>query len=137
MENPKSKYYQIQSKSKIQNPKSERVYDIRERIFRYGQRILDIADNLPSTKVCDVLKSQIVRSGTSIGANMEEADGTLTKRDFINKVVLARKEAKETRFWLRLIADKYIKKEKIERDVNEIQEIINILSAIINKTRNT
>ena len=100
MLNPKFKYYQTQSKSKIPNPKGERVYDIRERIFRYDQRILDIADNLPSTKICDVLRSHIVRSGTLIGANMEEADGIITKRDFINKIVLARKEAKETRYWL-------------------------------------
>ena len=137
MLNPKFKYYQTQSKSKIPNPKGERVYDIRERIFRYDQRILDIADNLPSTKICDVLRSQIVRSGTLIGANMEEADGIITKRDFINKIVLARKEAKETRYWLWLIAYKYIKEEEIERDVKEIQEIINILSVIINKTKNT
>jgi four helix bundle protein len=136
MSNPKSKYYQIPSKSQIKNPKKDKVYDIRERIFRYSQRILDIADNLPSTKVCDVLRMQIVRSGTSIGANMEEADGTVTKRDFINKVVMARKEAKETRYWLRLVAERYIEKETIKEDINEIQEIINILSSIINKTKN-
>ena len=67
---------------------------------------------------------------------MEEADGTITKRDFINKVVTARKEAKENRYWLRLITQKYVKQELIEQDMNEIQEIINILSAIIYKTRN-
>ena len=97
---------------------------------------MDIAEILPSTKVCDVLRTQLVRSGTSIGANMEEADGTITKRDFINKVVTARKEAKENRYWLRLITQKYVKQELIEQDMNEIQEIINILSAIIYKTRN-
>ncbi len=136
MSNPKSKYYQIQSKSQIQNSKKEKVYNIRERVFKFSQRILDISDNLPSTKVCDVFRIQIVRSGTSIGANMEEADGTVTKRDFINKLVMARKEAKETRYWLRLIADRYIEKQAIKEDIIETQEIINILSSIINKIKN-
>ena len=67
---------------------------------------------------------------------MEEAHGALTKRDFINKVVMARKEAKETRYWLRLVAEGYIKKEPIKEDINEIQEVINILNSIINKTKN-
>jgi len=52
-----------------------------------------------------------------------------------NKITIARKEAKETKYWLRLIAGKYIKTELLGKDVQEAQEIINILSAIINKTR--
>lgn len=67
---------------------------------------------------------------------MEESDGTITKRDFINKVVIARKEAKETRYWLRLIERKYVKQGIIKKDLEEVNEIIKILSAIINKTRN-
>jgi len=113
----------------------EKIYDIRERVFGFAQRALEIAEMLPQNRVCDVLRIQLVKSGTSIGANMEEADGTVTKRDFINKIAIARKEAKETKYWLRLIAGKYIKKELIEKDIQEVQEIINILSAIINKTK--
>lgn len=82
-----------------------------------------------------MLRTQLVKSGTSIGANVEEADGAVTKRDFINKMAIARKEAKETKYWLRLIAGKYIKTELLEEDIKEAQEIINILSAIINKTK--
>ena len=82
-----------------------------------------------------MLRTQLVKSGTSIGANVEEADGAVTKRDFINKIAIARKEAKETKYWLRLIAGKYIKTELLEGDIKEVQEIINILSAIINKTK--
>ena len=113
----------------------EKIYDIRERVFCFAQRALEIAEMLPQNRVCDVLRIQLVKSGTSIGANVEEADGTVTKRDFINKIAIARKEAKETKYWLRLIAGKYIKKELIEKDIQEVQEIINILSAIINKTK--
>jgi four helix bundle protein len=129
-----NQYYQTPSKSQSPNPK-EKVYDIRERVFKFAQRILDVGDMLPKNKVCDVLRVQLVRTGTSIGANLEEADGTLTKRDFINKIVVARKEAKETRYRLRLINGKYISPEILKEDINEGQELINILSAIISKTR--
>jgi four helix bundle protein len=146
----KSQYYQIPSKSQIpihtkrifqdpnadlSNLKNGKVYDIRKRTFLFGQRILEIAEALPMNNINDVLQDQLVKSGTSIGANMEEADGTLTKRDFVNKVVIARKEARETKYWLRLISGKYIEEVKIRDDIIEAQEIINVLSAIITKTR--
>ncbi|MBE0516988.1 MAG: four helix bundle protein, partial [Methanophagales archaeon] len=105
MRNPNVKYYQIPSKSQPPNSKTkeEKIYNIRERVFCFAQRVLEIAEMLPQNRVCDVLRTQIVKSGTSIGANMEEADGAVTKRDFINKITIARKEAKETKYWLRLI----------------------------------
>lgn len=135
MKNPNDKYYQPPSKTQLPNPKEEKIYDIRERVFSFAQRILEIAEKLPQNRVCDVLRAQLVKSGTSIGANVEEADGAITKRDFINKITIARKEAKETKYWLKLIAGKYIKTELLEKDIQEVQEIINILSAIINKTK--
>lgn len=133
--NPNVKYYQIPSKPQFSNPKKEKIYDIRERVFSFAKRVLEITEKLPHNKVCDVLRIQLVKSGTSIGANVEKADGTVTKRDFVNKLTIARKEAKETKYWLRLIAGKYIKTELLEEDIQEAQEIINILSAIIDKTR--
>ena len=135
MKNPNDKYYQTPSKSQLPNSKEEKIYDIRERVFSFAQRILEIAEKLPQNRVCDVLRAQLVKSGTSIGANVEEADGAITKRDFINKITIARKEAKETKYWLKLIAGKYIKTELLEKDIQEVQEITNILSAIINKTK--
>lgn len=80
------------------------------------------------------IRGQLGGSGTSVGANYEEADGTLTKRDFVNKVVIARKEAKETRYFLRIISGTYIDSEELAADIRESEEIINILSAIINKS---
>ena len=137
MKSSKSKYYEIPSKPQFPNSnvKKERTYDIRERPFSFAQRVLEIAEKLPHNRACDVLRTQLVKSGTSIGANVEEADGTVTKRDFSNKSVIARKEAKETKYWLRLIVGKYIKPELLEEDIQEVQEIINILSSIISKTR--
>ena len=69
--------------------------------------------------------------GYGIGANFEEADGTLTKKDFINKTGIARKEAKETRYWLLVISGTYIDSNSIAVDVRESEEIINILSSIL------
>jgi len=111
------------------------VYDIKERTFRFAQRVLEIVEMLPKNRVCDVIAYQLTKSGTSVGANVEEADGCLTKPDFINKMAISRKEAKEARYWLRLISGKYIKEDIISDDIKEAEEIINILSSIINKTR--
>ncbi len=129
-----NQYYQSPNKSQSPNPKTK-VYDIRERAFKFAQRVLDIGEMLPKNKVCDVLRAQMVRAGTSIGANLEEADGTLTKRDFINKIVVARKEAQETKYWLRLINGKYLEQDVIAPDIKEAQELVNILSSIIIKTK--
>jgi len=103
--NPNDGYYQIPSKSQFPNSKTkeEKIYDIRERVFCFAQRVLEIAEKLPRNMVCDVLCTQLVKSGTSIGANVEEADGTVTKRDFINKITIARKEAVVLGFWICLI----------------------------------
>jgi len=111
---------------------SEKIYDLKERTFKFAQRILDIAELLSK---CRIIQEQLVKAGTSIGANVEEADGTITKKDFVNKMAIARKEAKETRYWLRLILGRYIKTEEIAFDIEECQELINIISSIINKSR--
>jgi len=134
--NPKSKNCKIQIKSQFQNPnKDNKIYDIRERTFNFAKRILELGGKLPNNHVCRILSSQLVRAGTSIGANVEEADGTVTKRDLINKFVIARKETKETKYWIRLISSKYLPNEVVSSDLKEINEIINVLSAIINKLR--
>ena len=97
--------------------------------------MLGIVEQLPKKSQCEIIRKQLTKSGTSIGANVEEADGTITKKDFVNKMAIARKEAKETRYWLRLISGRYIKKEEITSDIKESQELINIISSIINKSR--
>jgi len=114
---------------------AERIYDLKERTFKFAQRMLEIVEQLPKQSQCEVIRKQLAKSGTSVGANVEEADGTITRKDFANKMVIARKEAKETRYWLRLISGKYAREEDIVSDINEAQEIIKILSAIINKSR--
>lgn len=113
----------------------EGAYDLRERTFRFAQRIVEIAERLTNKPSAFIFREQLLRAGTSIGANLEEADGVLTKKDFVNKLVVARKEAKETRYWLRLIQGRYIPSQDVQSDLRECQELINIFSSIINKCR--
>ena len=80
-----------------------------------------------------VLGKQLLRSGTSIGANVEEATAAQSKKDFISKMSIALKEARETNYWLRLLKRTgFIKKDNL---INESSEIMNILGAIIRTSR--
>jgi len=113
---------------------------IQDRALEFGVGILKFADKLPKSTAGAVLAKQLIRSGTSIGANMEEADGAASKNDFINKVTIARKEARETRYWLRLINKAELMHhkgnvEELESLLKESLEIMRVLSAIINKAK--
>ncbi|KPJ65368.1 hypothetical protein AMJ44_10425 [candidate division WOR-1 bacterium DG_54_3] len=96
--------------------------------------MLKIFRMLPKIPECEGIRRQLADAGTSIGANFEEADGALSKKDFINKVGIARKEAKETRFWLRTISGVFIDERDLVADIKESEEIINILSSILRKS---
>ena len=111
-------------------------YDIHERIYKFVVRVIKLVNTLPKTSANVVIIPQMLRCVTSIGANDQEADGTLTKKDFIHCYTIVRKESKETNFWLRLIADTNPTfKPKMESIIQEGQEIVAIISSIINKTR--
>lgn len=109
--------------------------DIRDRTFRFAKRIIEICEKLPNTIECNIIRKQLIKSGTSIGANVEEADGAETKADKANKIAISRKEARETRYWLRIISNKYISEEEIKSDIDECGEFIKIFSSIINKPK--
>jgi four helix bundle protein len=91
----------IQMKSKISNGK---IYDLEERTAKFGEAIIDFVKSLERDETNRCLISQVVRSGTSIGANYMEADGAESKKDFQHKIAICKKEAKETKHWLRMIA---------------------------------
>jgi four helix bundle protein len=73
----------------------------------------------------------LLRSGTSIGANVEEAIAAQSKKDFINKLSIANKEARETKYWLRLLDKSELTKIAINEYLIEIEHIINIMTKII------
>ena len=81
-----------------------RKYDLEERTSRFGEAIIGFARKLPHDPVTTPLISQVVRSGTSIGANYCEADDAVSGKEFKHKIGTCKKEARETKFWLRQIA---------------------------------
>jgi four helix bundle protein len=78
-----------------------------------------------------IISKQIIRSGTSIGANVEEAIAAQSKKDFINKLSIASKEARETKYWLRLLKQSELTQINVDSYLTEIEHIINILTKII------
>jgi four helix bundle protein len=111
-------------------------YDIHNRIFDFVVRVVKLVKSLVKNETNIIIIPQLLRSVTSIGANDQEADGTLTKKDFIHCYTIVRKETKETLFWLKLIAETNPEiKRKMSLLIKENQEIVSIVSAIINKSR--
>lgn len=85
-----------------------------------------------------ILSKQLMRSGTSVGDNVEEAINAPSKRDFANKLSIALKEAYESRFWIFLVCDtEYVTKSDVEVLHNQVQEIIALLTAIIKTSRDS
>jgi four helix bundle protein len=82
----------------------ERPYDLEERTDQFGEAIIHFAKSLPQTPVTLPLIGQVVKSGTSVGANYCEADDAVSKKEFRQKIGTCKKEARETKHWLRMIA---------------------------------
>jgi four helix bundle protein len=83
-----------------------------------------------------VISRQLLRSGTSIGANVEEATAAQTRKDFLAKMCIASKEAYETRYWLKLLNQSQLIKSDYSCYLKEIEEIIKILTSIVKTTQN-
>ena len=114
----------------------EKRKDIIERTFKFGVAIIKLTGSLPKTPVGDVITKQLVRSGTSVGANIEEAQDGLTRKEFIKSMSVALKEARETRFWLRIaIESKTLSSNKAVPILGEAEEIIKILVTIVKKSK--
>ena len=112
--------------------------DICERTFSFAVEIVALCRRLEQAdSAARTLARQLIRSGTSIGANVEEAQGGQSRADFISKYAIARKEARETRYWLRLLAaTSIVTDEEVSPLIQECNELIAILTAIIKKAQN-
>lgn len=107
-------------------------FDLEKRTLRFGEEILSLAKSLEKNIINNPLINQLVRAGTSIGANYFEANGASSKRDFKNKICICKKEARETKYWLELIAkNNEQQKEKCRNLWREAQELTLIFSKII------
>jgi len=120
----------------MREDKSPKRFDLEERTFAFAKRVREFAKRLSKT-IGNVEDSrQLIRSSGSVGGNYIEANESLSKKDFILRIKICRKEAKESRYWLRLIeaTDETI---AAERDllVQEAQELMNIFGAIVRKSQ--
>jgi four helix bundle protein len=108
---------------------------IEERSFRFALRILAVADPLfRRGGLSRQLGSQLAKAGTSIGANVSEAQAAQSRADFVSKCSIAAKEARETLYWLRLINDAQVLPEKRLRNLkDEAGQIVAILTTIVKK----
>lgn len=116
------------------NQRQPHEYDLEERTAKFGEEVVTFARKLPKDPVTMPLISQIVRAGTSVGANYVEADDAHTKKEFLLKIATCKKEAKETKHWLRMIVTAAPEtKNEARRLWQEAKELQLIFSAIYRK----
>jgi four helix bundle protein len=102
----------------------------REKSFSFAVKIVRLSKVLSESHEY-ALASQIVRSGTSIGANIEEAEAAQTKKDFIAKMSIASKEARETLYWIRLLTESEVIKFDFKTLKSDCEELVRILTSIV------
>ena len=111
-------------------------YDLEERTALFGEAIIDFAKTIPVNLITTPLIGQIVRSGTSVGANYGEADNASSKKDFSYRIRICQRESKETKHWIRMIARAETSLKDAARPLwQEAKELQLIFSAILRKRR--
>ncbi|THF53381.1 four helix bundle protein [Flavobacterium supellecticarium] len=103
---------------------------IADKTFEFAISIIRLYTQLQNEKEF-IISKQLMRCGTSIGANVEEAIAAQSKRDFIHKMSIASKEARETKYWLRLLDKSVVTKISVDNYLTEIGHIINIITKIV------
>lgn len=114
---------------------SDKPYDLEERTFKFTQAVIILTKKLPKSTANIEISKQLIRASGSVGANYIEANEALGKKDFLLHIKISRKEAKESRYWLRLLD---IEDEKLDKQrqslAGEAQELMNIFGAILRKS---
>jgi four helix bundle protein len=133
--NPKSEIRNKYQKIPMTEYQNSKPFDLENRTFIFAKRVRKFIKGLPRTIANIEDTKQLVKSSGSIGANYIEANESLSKKDFILRVKICRKEAKESRYWLRLIeTDDNSDQEKERIDlIDETTELMNIFGSIIRK----
>src|SRR3990167_5116814 len=118
--------------TEIQNSKR---YDLEERTLKFTKRVIEFVNKLPKSLSNIEISKQLVRSAGSVGANYIEANESLSKKDFIMRIKICRKEAKESRYWLKLVLCNNRELEETQKGlVQEATELMKIFGAILEKT---
>lgn len=116
-----------------QTPKK---YDLEDRTAKYGEEIIRFCKTLEENSITRPIINQLVRSATSIGANYMEANGASSKKDFVNKIFICKKESQETKHWLRMLAASMAeRKDEIRELWRECQELTLIFQKISSSSR--
>ena len=106
--------------------------DLAERLLDYGAKVIALIEALPKTIAGNRIGDQLLRSGTSVGANYEEAQAAESRNDFTHKLQIALKELRESHYWLRLLAKtKIVSNEKLEELTDEATQLRAILSKAV------
>jgi len=112
--------------------------DIRKRVYQYALRAIRLHQHLQKQRDSAgwVIGKQYLRAATSIGANIEEAQASESRADFVHKVGIAQKEARESLFWLRLLTDsRIISNSRLKPLTKETEELIAVITAIVVNTK--
>ena len=118
------------------NISTKKENPVLDKSYKFALRIVKLHAHLSKELRQFEISSQILRSGTSVGANVEEAIGGVSKKDFINKLSIAYKEARETRYWLRLLKDsEMIENTLADSLLNDCEELLKLLYTITNSTK--
>jgi len=116
--------------------KNSKQYDLEERTLKFAKEVIKFVKSLPRTIANVEIIKQLIRASGSVGANYIEANEALSKKDFVMRVKICRKEAKESRYWLKLIE---VNGEDAEKQrlllIQEATEIMKIFGAILEKTK--
>ncbi|PIV01423.1 four helix bundle protein [Candidatus Shapirobacteria bacterium CG03_land_8_20_14_0_80_39_12] len=110
-------------------------YDLEERTAKFSENLIELCKKVLKNTITIPIIDQLIRSGTSIGANYVEASGASSKKDFKNKIYICLKEAKETKYWLRLLAKaEESSKDECRKLWQEAHELTLIFSKITRST---
>jgi len=116
----------------MQNQNSKPGNDLKYRAYRYSIDMIKFLDTIPKDTSTDIIAKQLLRSSTSVGANIIEAKGSSSKKDFTNFFGHSLKSANESLYWLGLLRDaKEIKNQRLDYLLNETKELANILGSSI------
>jgi len=104
---------------------------IKDKSYKFALRIVNLYKHLTENKKEYILSKQVLRSGTSIGANIEESLGGQSRKDFFSKLSIAYKEARETKYWINLLTDsKYLDTKESDSLLNDCEELLKIIGSI-------
>ena len=116
----------------------QRKNEIQDRTFAFSIRIYKLCKFLYNDRATSAIARQLLRSGTSIGANVEEAIAGQSKKDFISKMSISLKEARETFYWLRILKEvEALPAEKMNDIIDESEQVLKILTKIVKSSRDS